>query len=377
MMRYLGKILACIALLLPVAAHAQVLDFDGVCAAPPCGAASLYAPFGIAISAGNVVAAGTNGLTGTNGGEYLSIAAAPYTVAFSLTRPATYFGAVVSRANTSSGAFTLRITALRTGSTVAGPVDVVLSAVNTWSFATLSAPGGFDQITMVPVSGGPNWTFGVDNAQFAGNCYGFSDVQPTDSYCNAVEWLANRAVTTGCAAGVYCPAGNVTRAQMALFMNRLGVAIAPAIYGSSGGSAVLLPSAIYLCPTGDIAAGSYPKTASLDAIVNLFAPDASTDVSAQAVYSTDGGANWTPFGNVYYQSVYAGAAPANDVGLSVQALLDLAAGQTYRFGVVLQRAAGTGTNVNPFCTLRVMTVNRNSLTAPYDAIVPSRTQGGR
>ena len=61
----------------------------------------------------------------------------------------------------------------------------------------------------------------------AAPCAGFSDVQDTDAFCTAVEWLRNRNVTLGCGTGVYCPASAVTRASMALFLNRLGTALTP------------------------------------------------------------------------------------------------------------------------------------------------------
>src|SRR5687767_7859156 len=57
----------------------------------------------------------------------------------------------------------------------------------------------------------------------------FSDVPPTAIFHDAVDWMVNRGVTLGCTAGQFCPNDNVTRAQMALFMNRLGVALTPTL----------------------------------------------------------------------------------------------------------------------------------------------------
>ena len=59
------------------------------------------------------------------------------------------------------------------------------------------------------------------------NCGGFSDVTTSDIYCGAVEWLKSRAVTLGCTATTYCPNDVVTRASMALFLNRLGTTLSP------------------------------------------------------------------------------------------------------------------------------------------------------
>ena len=49
----------------------------------------------------------------------------------------------------------------------------------------------------------------------------FSDV-PTSAFYHAhVSWLADNGITTGCAAGKYCPNDPVTRGQMAAFLHRL------------------------------------------------------------------------------------------------------------------------------------------------------------
>src|SRR3990172_10282110 len=59
----------------------------------------------------------------------------------------------------------------------------------------------------------------------------FSDVpdSPASTH-DSVSWMFTRAITTGCAPGLYCPTANVTRAQMALFMNRLGAALPPTLF---------------------------------------------------------------------------------------------------------------------------------------------------
>ena len=50
----------------------------------------------------------------------------------------------------------------------------------------------------------------------------FSDVPTGSSIHDDVEAIADAGVTTGCGDGKYCPNANVTRGQMAQFMNRLG-----------------------------------------------------------------------------------------------------------------------------------------------------------
>jgi hypothetical protein len=45
----------------------------------------------------------------------------------------------------------------------------------------------------------------------------FSDVPASSPFCRWIEELARRQVVAGCGGGAYCPDGNVTRAQMAVF----------------------------------------------------------------------------------------------------------------------------------------------------------------
>ena len=46
----------------------------------------------------------------------------------------------------------------------------------------------------------------------------FADVPATSVFCRWIEELARRGVVTGCGGGNYCPTGNVTREQMAVFV---------------------------------------------------------------------------------------------------------------------------------------------------------------
>ena len=54
----------------------------------------------------------------------------------------------------------------------------------------------------------------------------FSDVPTNHLFHSDIAALATSGVTTGCGGGNYCPAGLVTRGEMAAFLNRLG-ALAP------------------------------------------------------------------------------------------------------------------------------------------------------
>jgi hypothetical protein len=65
----------------------------------------------------------------------------------------------------------------------------------------------------------------------AGGTSIFTDVAPTDLFCKHVHFVASQNVTLGCSADKYCPAGNVSRLEMAAF-------IAKAIKAPAGGAAI-------------------------------------------------------------------------------------------------------------------------------------------
>ena len=48
----------------------------------------------------------------------------------------------------------------------------------------------------------------------------YFDDLPLETFRRDIVWLAEQRITTGCAPGRYCPSSNVTRAQMALFLDR-------------------------------------------------------------------------------------------------------------------------------------------------------------
>lgn len=50
----------------------------------------------------------------------------------------------------------------------------------------------------------------------------FTDVPDSNPFHADIDAIADAGVTTGCGGGKYCPSANVTRAEMAAFMNRLG-----------------------------------------------------------------------------------------------------------------------------------------------------------
>jgi hypothetical protein len=194
-------------------------------------------------------------------------------------------------------------------------------------------------------------------------CAGFTDVDDTSPFCPNVEWIKNRGVTLGCTATtLYCPADAVSRLAMSAFMNRLGVALTPgALRVDTSPGAIDLDAAVVVCQTDPYAVIGYPRRAYLDLSFAAQAP-ADVDVAADLVATTDGGATWTALTAVGN----AGWVPAGRWGtLSNLAQLDLAVGQTVRFGVRMGRVTGGADLSDSRCNLRVALPSRNGTTSPF------------
>jgi hypothetical protein len=99
----------------------------------------------------------------------------------------------------------------------------------------------------------------------------FDDVQASDSACPAITWMALNNISLGCQLlgpldRNYCPNDNVTRKQMALFMNRLGTIRVQEVDtgpGLTGGPITLTGTiglaATQLLPTTACANGQVPQ----------------------------------------------------------------------------------------------------------------------
>ena len=55
--------------------------------------------------------------------------------------------------------------------------------------------------------------------------HNFSDVPTSAGYHNFVDFLVQNGITTGCGSGLFCPGNPVTRAQMAIFLQKLATAL--------------------------------------------------------------------------------------------------------------------------------------------------------
>ena len=196
-------------------------------------------------------------------------------------------------------------------------------------------------------------------------CAGFSDVQDTDSFCTAVEWLKNRSITLGCASGAYCPGDAVFRASMALFLNRLGTALTPRLESVEATLGVVDPDALpTLCPTVQIASTPYPR----QALVSVaFAGQSAGDLgyAARAMVSTDNGASWSSLTN-----------PANDIRESIvgaawtntatSGIYAIPASQSVRFAVGVARYSGASDFTQARCQVTANVLNANGTSTPFD-----------
>ena len=181
-------------------------------------------------------------------------------------------------------------------------------------------------------------------------CGGFTDVVDDgvglNAFCPSVQWIKNRSVTLGCTSTtLYCPTSNVTRLQMAAFMNRLGAALTPVELGTVANDSMIpldldAPGQVR-CLTAGYLVQNYPRRAQFNNKANLFEATARVNVLAEAVYSTNGGTNWTAvIDSQTYQTLNAGGSPSDEVTTYQLGYQDLIVGQTYVFGVRVLRAPG-------------------------------------
>ncbi len=212
----------------------------------------------------------------------------------------------------------------------------------------------------------------------AAPCVGFTDVDSTASYCRNVEWLKNRAVTLGCTATTYCPTDSVTRAQMAIFMNRLGTALTTQrLVVDAAPGAVVLPAGdpIRVCETATLPAAVYPRAGVLRAAVSGLGNANASAWAATPLLSLDGGTTWIPLeGATIRASSAAGAwSTASPVAGG-----PLPTGTAMRFAIGLRRddiaAATTGNLADSRCQLVVEVDNANGTVSPYDVAADGGAQ---
>ncbi len=197
-------------------------------------------------------------------------------------------------------------------------------------------------------------------------CAGFDDVDQLSPFCQNIEWIRNRGVTLGCGPSAYCPQQQVTREQMAAFMNRLGTALTPRrLLVETSPGAIDVDASSVVCQTTDYVVSpppvNFPQRAFLDLVFAGQAP-AAIDIAVDVVVSTNSGANWAPVNTLSTR----GSVPANGWGnIAGLGVADLAAGSTVRFGVRVNRVSGTADLADSRCNLHVAIGSRDGTSSPF------------
>jgi hypothetical protein len=201
----------------------------------------------------------------------------------------------------------------------------------------------------------------------AANCDTFTDVQTTDSYCPAVQWLKNRQITLGCTSTtLYCPADTVTRASMALFMNRLGVALTPQFVSGQSGivpAAVAPGQFLAFCPFPGPAAVAFPRISRAAGSVGITASGPALDMFLVVAI------NGNPYQNMNSASLRITSPSGQQTLTWHSANVAVPANATTQFAIGISNPAGSGATLNlgaGTCAIQVEVANTNPASPPFD-----------
>ena len=198
----------------------------------------------------------------------------------------------------------------------------------------------------------------------AAPCAGFTDLDDSSSFCENVQWIKNRGVTTGChvvgTPARYCPNEPVIRLQMAAFMNRLGNALQPVfLHASDQAMGPTIISGGVACQTAPYPVTGYPRVATATASLVHVSAGQQT-VTARIAYSIDGGP-WTNHSDVLSYATN----PAG--GVVSQTMVTKAAvfqpGQSITFGIFINAAPNIN---NAQCELQARLESQTGAGAPFD-----------
>lgn len=193
-------------------------------------------------------------------------------------------------------------------------------------------------------------------------CGGYADVPGASIFCDSVEWMGNRAITFGCTNANYCPTASVSRASMALFLNRLGAVLTPApMFVDAQPGALDLDASPIVCRTALTPPATHPRSAVASAAFAGLGGGNLT-YAMSIVMSLDGGTNWGAIAAVDSRT----SAPTAGWGTAdASAPMDIAPAESVRFGIRVGRVAGTADFTDSTCQLLVRIVNRNAATLPH------------
>jgi len=208
--------------------------------------------------------------------------------------------------------------------------------------------------------------FGIAGASSvsAAPCSGFNDVDSASAFCPSVDWLKNRGITVGCAAGLYCPGDPVIRLDMAAFMNRLGNALEPKfVHASQMNIASSVNTSSLVCATPVFDAANFPRVVSpVGAMLYLNVSGATpANFNAMLQYSTNAGITWNNWSSVQSfggsaNNVYTTLAPtANPITVN--------AGSQLTFAILPGNFGGTAFNAG--CELTVRIDSHTGTSSPF------------
>ena len=194
----------------------------------------------------------------------------------------------------------------------------------------------------------------ISQGAMASSCLGaspFDDIPQNDPICSNAEWLKNRGVTLGCTPNFYCPLDNVSRAQMALFMNRLAIALVPStnVTADSSSANIGLDTESFHCVTPTYVVTDFARTILLHASFSGLTTAAASYTST-IYYNTTGSSTVfnLPTNGIFDRAGSTGASWANAGSHSA---LNLDVGTSYRFAIRVARAGGLGNLTEMRCTL--------------------------
>jgi hypothetical protein len=194
----------------------------------------------------------------------------------------------------------------------------------------------------------------VSQGAVASACLGpspFDDIPQNDPICSNADWLKNRGVTLGCTAELYCPLDPVSRAQMALFMNRLAIALVPSVNMTEDSDSTIidLDTESFHCVTPTYLVTDFTRTIILHASFSGLTTGAAAYFSS-IHYNTTGSSTVFPSAtNTFFDRVGATGATWTNVGSHATLNLDL--GTSYRFAIRVARASGLGNLTDMRCNL--------------------------
>jgi hypothetical protein len=190
-------------------------------------------------------------------------------------------------------------------------------------------------------------------------CTPFTDVDQASPFCPSVQWMKNRGVTVGITPTLYGPDQPTTRAQMALFMNRLGNVLTDAPFKVEQSFTGNPDAGDVVCQTGDRPAAAYERHVKLDAVL-MGLGEGTNEIGAEFVASVDAGANWISLA----PRVAFGTVGGHWSNVRANADRDVAITEVVRYGVRLSRISGATGFSQGRCVVRLLTGNRSPSVAP-------------